>query len=125
MSREGWGKPLLRLMDQAAREDGVWIRDLSAGDTVTVVTRNTRYELRILDPERQLVRATSDGKYVTEPTELCIQGSSLTGTGTMVRTGWVAVGYRLLLGADLLLSETREVHLNGIKILPGPAGPVH
>lgn len=108
---------LLALMDKAEKEDGLFIRDLKAGDTVTIRTRNHMYVLKIIDPEERKVEAISNGQYFQEPAITYANGSSLTGTGTMIKSGWIAVGYRFLLG-NIVLSETQSVTVNGVQILP-------
>lgn len=78
--------------------------------------------MKVTDPKNNKVLVTSNGQRVTEETEGTIGGSSLTGTGTMVKVGGIAVGLRLVLfvrgAGELLLSATQEVRVNGTKVLP-------
>lgn len=108
---------LLALMDKAEKEDGLFVQDLKAGDVVVIRTRNHMYVLKVFDPEERKVEATSNGQYFPEPTITYANGSSLTGTGTMIKMGWIAIGYRFLLG-NVLLSETQSTTINGVQILP-------
>lgn len=108
---------LLALIDKAEKDDGLFIQDLKAGDIVTIRTLRHMYVLKVLDPEGRKVEAMSNGTYFQGPTITYARGSSLTGTGTMVKIGWIAVGYRFCLGKFVLL-PTQSVSLNGVQILP-------
>lgn len=103
---------LLALMDAAEKEKGIFIQNLQSGDHVEVITRNTVYNLKVIDPKKHEVEVTSNGKFMPGPTITYVEGSSLTGRGTMIKIGWIAPGYRLLLGGGLL-STTQKVSVNG------------
>lgn len=115
---------LLALIDKAEKEDGLFIQDLQIGDTVTIRTRNHMYVLKVLDPKERRVEATSDGQYFQKPTITYAHGSSLTGTGTMVKIGWIAIGYCFCLG-QLTLSLTQSITVNGVRVFPPTDEGVH
>lgn len=117
--RDNIDPKLLALMDEAEEKDGINIKDLKKGDVVEIVTKNHIYKLLVLNSAEIEVQATSNGSYPTEdePMVTCLVGSSLTGTGRMVRVGWIMPGYRLCLG-DLVLSATQGIRVNGKKVLP-------
>jgi hypothetical protein len=65
---------------------------LEACDTIHVRTRNSDYEIFLLDPKsgRALVRG---GEYFAEPVEATVSGSSF--GGCMLKMGWIGVGLRM------------------------------
>jgi hypothetical protein len=87
-----------------AMED-VTLGTLEACDTVIARTRNSDYEIFLLDPKsgRALVRG---GKYFTEPVEATVNGSTL--GGCMLKTGWLSVGLRM------------EICVNGMRTVTSP-----
>ncbi len=113
-------RPIIKDRDaffaQIAAQHGIHIKDLDAGDMIEVETCNHRYRFELLDPERQRVRATSDGPHITEPIEVCLQGSALAGT-SWLRTGWIGIGHQIEVG-HLTLSTTKKVSINGVQVLP-------
>ncbi len=72
--------------------EGVTLETLKPCDTIHVRTRNSDYEVFLLDPEsgRSLVRG---GKYFAEPMEATVSGSTF--GGSMLRLGWLGVGLRM------------------------------
>ena len=88
-------------------------------------TQNTLYTMKIIDPADNKVVINSNGRHITEETEGFVGGSSLSGTGTMMKMGGIAIGLRLVLfvekaekSGEMLLSSTKEVRVNGIRMLP-------
>ena len=79
-----------------ALED-VTLGTLEACDRVYARTRNSDYEIFLLDPEsgRALVRG---GKYFTEPAEAMVSGSTL--GGCMLKAGWLSIGLRMEICAN-------------------------
>src|SRR4030095_11308743 len=69
--------------------EGVTLMTLKACDTIHVRTRNSDYEIFILDPRsgRALVRG---GEYFAEPVEGTVSGSTF--GGCMLKMGWVGGG---------------------------------
>src|SRR4030095_3172467 len=66
--------------------EGVTLMTLKACDTIHVRTRNSDYEIFILDPRsgRALVRG---GEYFAEPVEGTVSGSTF--GGCMLQMGWL------------------------------------
>lgn len=111
------------LIESSEGADGLDTRRLRVGDMLVVDTCNTRYVLQISDPARGAASATSDGKYITDPAEVALVGATLSGRGTMVKSGWVLEGFRLVLtipGKELVTSPVRGVVLNGTTLFPAP-----
>jgi hypothetical protein len=85
--------------------EGVTLTALEACDTIHVRTRNSDYEIFLLDPKsgRALVRG---GEYFAEPVEATVSGSTF--GGCMLKAGWLGVGLRM------------EVFVNGQRTVTSP-----
>src|SRR5215467_13516221 len=85
--------------------EGVALMALDACDTIHVRTRNSDYEIFLLDPKsgRALVRG---GEYFAEPVEATVSGSTF--GGCMLKVGWLGVGLRM------------EVSVNGQRTVTSP-----
>jgi hypothetical protein len=72
--------------------EGVTLTALEACDTIHARTRNSDYELFLLDPKsgRALVRG---GEYFAEPVEAIVCGSTF--GGCMLKIGWLGVGLQM------------------------------
>jgi hypothetical protein len=77
--------------------DGVTLMELEACDTIHVRTRNSDYEIFMLDPKSgcALVRG---GEHFAEPVEATVSGSSF--GGCMLKLGWLGVGLRMEIYVD-------------------------
>jgi hypothetical protein len=85
--------------------EGVTLMALEACDTIYVRTRNSDYEIFLLDPKsgRALVRG---GECFAEPVEATVSGSSF--GGCMLKAGWLGVGLRM------------EIYANGQRTVTSP-----
>jgi hypothetical protein len=85
--------------------EGVTLMTLKACDTIHVRTRNSDYEIFMLDPRsgRALVRG---GEYFAEPVEGTVSGSTF--GGCMLKMGWLGVGLRM------------EIYANGQRTITSP-----
>ena len=85
--------------------EGVSLTTLEACDTIHVRTRNSAYEIFLLDPNsgRAIVRG---GEYFAEPVEATVSGSSF--GGCMLKMGWIGVGLRM------------EIYVNGQRTVTSP-----
>jgi hypothetical protein len=85
--------------------EGVTLTALEACDTIHVRTRNSDYEIFLLDPKsgRALVRG---GEYFAEPVEATVSGSTF--GGCMLMMGWLGVGLRM------------EIYANGQRTVTSP-----
>jgi hypothetical protein len=77
---------------QLGDADGVDVRELAAGAIVIVRTRNSCYRLVMVEPETQRA-LVSGGDWFPEPTEAQLVGA--TGSGSMLKPGWIGVGLRM------------------------------
>lgn len=114
-------QPVERFVDAAEAADGIDVRALRAGDVVTVYTCHSAYRLRVRAPERGEVRARGSGAFLTREGPARVLGASLSGRGTLVKSGWVLVGYKLLLGTEegeLITSRVCRLSLNGVLLEP-------
>jgi hypothetical protein len=85
--------------------EGVTLMTMKACDTIHVRTRNSDYEIFLLDPKsgRALVRG---GEYFAEPVEANVSGSTF--GGCMLKMGWIGVGLRM------------EIYVNGNRTVTTP-----
>lgn len=113
---------LLSLIDESEKMPWLFMKDLKKGDVLKIQTRNTLYTMNVIDPENGGVVVNSNGRHITQETEATVDGSTLTGTGTMIKVGGIAVGLRLCLfvrgKGEFILSSTQEVYVNDFKMLP-------
>jgi hypothetical protein len=72
--------------------EGVILESMEACDTIHARTRNSVYEIFLLDPKsgRALVRG---GKCFAEPMEVIVNGSTF--GGCMLKAGWLGVGLQM------------------------------
>ncbi len=85
--------------------EGVTLMALEACDTIRARTRNSDYDIFLLDPKsgRALVQG---GKYFAEPVEATVSGSTF--GGCMLKLGWIGVGLRM------------EFYINGKRTVTSP-----
>lgn len=57
--------------------EGIQVDQLKDEDVLEVRTKNTLYTLKVLFSDRRVATATSDGRFITEETEVVILGSPL------------------------------------------------
>ncbi len=85
--------------------EGIILKTLEACDMIQARTRNSVYEIFMLEPKsgRALVRG---GKYFAEPIEATVSGSTF--GGCMLKIGWLGVGLRM------------EIYVNGQRTVTTP-----
>src|SRR5215475_10697630 len=85
--------------------EGVALMAVEVCDLIHARTRNSDYEIFMLDPEsaRALVRG---GEYFAEPVEATVSGSTF--GGCMLKMGWLGVGLRM------------EIYANGRRTVTSP-----
>ena len=102
-------------------DDGVDTRNLSPGDLVSIQTLNSVYDLRLEEPSRGRGMACGDGEFINEEATASLIGATLTGRGSMVKVGWVLLGFKVVLsipGGELLTSKVRGISINGKALAP-------
>ena len=114
---------LLALIDQSEKEESLDMRNLRSDDVVSLQTVNTLYVMKVLDPEKGTVMVSSNGSHISDvPRAGSVMGTTLTGTGTMVKLRTIILNLRLCLFVggigELRLSATQSVSVNGIRIMP-------
>ena len=86
-------------------------------------TRNTAYTLRLENPAKCAGIGTSDGKHVTEESAMHVLGATLSGQGTLVKLGWILLGFRMVLlvpGRELLTTPVQSLSVNGQPLVVAP-----
>lgn len=113
---------LLALIDKSKEQESLNLSDLQKGDVVSVQTLNTVYTMKLTNPKEGRVLVNSNGRHVTQETEGNVWGTTLTGTGTMIKLKTIILGLRFVIWVkgigELVLSPTQEVRVNGSKVLP-------
>lgn len=106
-------------------DDGLDTRVLSPGARVSIRTLNSVYELRLDEPGRGRGVATGDGEFINEEARANLIGATLTGRGSMVKVGWVLLGFKVVLsipGGELLTSKVQGIEVNGKPLVRAAAG---
>jgi hypothetical protein len=90
--------------------EGVTLMTLNACDVIHVRTRNSDYEIFLLDPKSGRALAQG-GEYFAEPVEATVSGSTF--GGCMLKVGWLGVGLRM------------EIYANGKRTVTSPVQSLH
>ena len=109
------------LIDRGDAAAGVDTRQLQPGDTLVMRTRNTSYTVRLVNPARSVGTGTSDGKYMKSESDVHLLGATLSGRGTMVKLGWILLGFRMVLlvpGRELVTTPVQSLAVNGTPLVP-------
>jgi hypothetical protein len=110
--------PRNHTLDGLARElgssEGVALQSLAAGTRLTVNTRNTRYQIIVLDPVMRHVTVSGGPRLRTG-----IQGrlEGATTGGSVLRLGWIGVGLRMEFSTDdrrITTSAVRSVTIERV-----------
>ncbi|MCH7824411.1 MAG: hypothetical protein IH849_06375 [Acidobacteria bacterium] len=102
-------------------DNGVDTRCLSPGVLVSIRTLNSVYKLRLDEPLRGRGVASGDGEFINEESAASLIGATLTGRGSMVKVGWVLLGFKVILsipGGELLTSRVQGISINGTPLAP-------
>ena len=86
---------------------GIYLRDLDPLTTVLVRTRNSTYHLIISHGTSVLVQG---GRFFRDSTPARIDGSGF--GGSLLKTGWIGVGFRMEIVADgerIVTTAVREI----------------
>ena len=96
--------------------DGVDTRSLRPGDLLSIHTLNSIYKLRLDEPARGKGFAVGDGQFINEESRASLIGATLTGRGSMVKVGWILLGFKVVLsipGGELMTSRVQGIEING------------
>lgn len=117
---------LLSLIDETDGLSWLFVNKLQKGDVLEIQTLNTLYTMKVVNSEGEVL-VNSNGKRITKEIPANVWGTTLTGTGTMVKMKGITVGLRLVIYVEyigeLILSATQEVRVNGEKVLPKSVSP--
>ena len=100
--------------------DGVDTRDLRPGDLLSIHTLNSVYQLRLDEPARGRGFAVGDGEFINEESRASLIGATLTGRGSMVKVGWILLGFKVVLsipGGELMTSKVQGIEINGKPVI--------
>ncbi len=100
--------------------DGVDTRSLRPGDLLSIHTLNSIYKLRLDEPARGKGFAVGDGQFINEESRASLIGATLTGRGSMVKIGWILLGFKVVLsipGGELMTSRVQGIEINGKPVI--------
>ncbi len=103
--------------------DGVDTRSLRPGDLLSIHTLNSIYKLRLDEPARGTGVAVGDGEFINEESRASLIGATLTGRGSMVKVGWILLGFKVVLsipGGELMTSRVQGIEINGKPVILTP-----
>lgn len=92
--------------------NGIDIRGLAAGTTITVTTKHSRYRLAVLDGRQHLVCA--EGGVFLEPTVVRVSGATF--GGSALKVGWIVEGLRVEFGLSprpIVSSPVQSIVIEG------------
>lgn len=106
-------------------DDGVDTRSLRRGDLLSIHTINSVYTLRLEEPSRGQGTACGNGEFINNESQASLIGATLTGRGSMVKVGWILLGFKVVFsipGGELMTSKVRGIAINGkplVSVVPG------
>jgi hypothetical protein len=106
-------------------EEGIDTRDLAPGDRISIRTLNSVYDLRLDEPARGRGVARGDGQFINQEARASIIGATLSGRGSMVKVGWVLLGFKVVLSipdGELLTSRVLAITVNGKPLVAAAPG---
>ena len=93
---------------------------LKPGDTLEVHTKNSTYTMKVGACNRVTVTTSKESTFPMKDVVGSVLGSTLTGTGTMLKIGGIAIGVRICLflegKGEIILTPTEKVFLNGEEV---------
>lgn len=120
----GWDQIHPAVRDCIARGEsagGIDTRCLRSGDTVLVHTCNSTYILDLKHPAGGAAVASGDGAFIKRRSRVTVLGATLSGHGSLVKLGWLLIGFRMVLtvpGADIVTSPVRSLLVNNQPVVP-------
>jgi len=122
MNHPNLSPELNKMVETAEKANWLNIKELKKGDDLEVHTRNTIYIFTIIDPETGavLVENNSEKHPIAIGTTGSILGTTLSGTGTMLKMGCISTGLKMDIWVEgygeLILSTTQKILLNGNEV---------
>jgi len=101
-------------IEAVEKNNGLDVSSLPAGTTLLIETRNSHYQLIILDPAKRSVKVSSfDSKVIRKQLDGIMNGSTF--RGSMIKLGWIGVGMCLEIhmadGRTLTTSMVKKISL--------------
>lgn len=113
---------ILSLIDTSNQARHILVNTLNAGDVIELGTKNTSYVMTLLNPQEGTVLIEGFGadEFFIEKTPGRIQGTTLTGRGTMLKMGTIMLGYNLVIFVEgmgeIILPITLALWINYTRI---------
>lgn len=80
-------------INRSEKDGGIFIKDLNIHTKLKVHTRNSIYDIEILEPDKNKVMIIGNNSCFLDPTEVYINGS--TWGGSMLKLGYIGKGMHL------------------------------
>lgn len=99
---------------------GIRLRDLAAFDRLFIRTRNSVYDVTILDGQSSRI-LVAGGFFLLGPVEALLSGATL--GGSLLKVGWILQGFHLEFLHDrqrVVTTRVRDVRIAPAADLPGP-----
>lgn len=114
-------RTLTTLLDEADQAVGLDIAVLAPGDRLKLRAGNATYRIELRDPRSRRGIISSDGGRLPGRDEGIVMGATLSGTGSLLKIGWVLFDYGLVLlcsGRETVTAPVEVVTLNDKPVLP-------
>lgn len=106
--------------DEAARLDGIALKQLEPITRLTIRTRNSTYQITVLQPSTASV-LVQGGRFFPDPTAACLNGSGF--GGSCLKLAWVGVGMRMEFHSPngrIITSRVQSISVDSAESAPGP-----
>ncbi len=116
---------ILSLIDASHQAGQVLIHTLKAGDVIELATKDALYVMTVIDPQKGTVFIEGFGadEFFIEKTPGRIQGTTLSGRGTMLKMGSIIQGYSLVIFGEgmgeFVLPTTLALWINNARTFGG------
>jgi hypothetical protein len=106
---------------------GIDIKNLQEGDAVKIVTQNSVYDVKIVDPFKGLVDVKGTGDFFLKVAQAHLNGSTI-GDSAFLKQDWITLDFSTEFfhnGKRIITSFVREIFVNGIPILKSSSEEIH
>lgn len=108
-------------LEKAGHEHGIQIKKLVRGDLLKISVGGKLFVVKIIDPKKgEGIVIEDESNSISSGSKIIVLGSSLTGTGAMLKIGWIAVDYLICIWFDKqeFYGYVKKVWLNEQLVLP-------
>ena len=106
---------------------GIDIREFPKGTKIKAITRNSTYELEIVDPLERMVDIHGSGNFFHHATRAHFSGSTSTGASLLVQ-GQIALGWSMEInynGERIITTSVKAIFVNDVPILKSSSNEIN